>query len=344
MAAIYTIKVKDGSGNYLGEFNRFKDLRFGKRMNHYGTASFKIPVLDPKAASLVALRIYTVEIYRDSVREWAGEQAMRSADLNEDGDNWLTLTCFTWFEQLFSRFTGSLRTFSAVDAGQIAWTLIDESQDDDSFGFTEGDIDTTMPRDRKYENKNIGEAIVELTNVINGFDCQINDSKAFEVFASQGVDRSDIILEYGRNIKSMTITEDFSQPINRAIILGSTGNPADALRVESEDATSITLYKLREAVFSEMTTSDTTTLEEKGEAVIRKNKSALFKVTLDLVRGTTPNIDQFALGDTIRLLVNYGTYNIDELVRIYEWNISYNDDDTEKLELVISNFIQSEFS
>lgn len=335
----YRIKVTDSDGSLLGEFDRFRNLKFGKRLNNYGTASFEIPVLDPKAESLTALRIYGVEIYRDGTLIWAGEQAIRMGRLDSKGDNWVTIYCYTWFEQLFSRYTGETRIFTAIDASEIAWTLIDETQVESDLGIMLGSTEVTQDRDREYHNHNIGEQIIKLSAVINGFDFEINDSKVFNTYAMMGVDRSDLILEYGHNIISMSINEDFSKAVNRAIILGDSGVPGESLRVERDDTASQVQYKLREGLSNEMTVSELATLEEKGDAVLRKYGIPLLKTSMNLVRSSTPTIADFNLGDIITLKVNNGIYAIEEQFRVYEWSVDYNEDDTEQLDLVLGNFI-----
>lgn len=340
----YLLKIKDGDGNFIGEFVQFRNLRFGKRINNYGSLSFEIPINNTKADSLIALRIYSVWVYRDGELIWSGEQAMRQSKLTDKGDNWATIYCFTWFEQLASRFTDEERIFTAEDAGNIAWTLIDETQTDSDFGITEGSIEATMDRDRTYENQNIAEAITGLSNVINGFDFEISDTKVFNVYATQGVDRTALIFEYGQNITSITINEDFAHPVNRAIIIGDSGVPADPLRVERNDSASQTQYKLREAISNEMNTVESVTLEEKGDALLRKYGTPLFKISMDLVRSSYPTIADFSLGDIVTLKVQNGIYNIEDTYRIYEWSIDYDENDTEKLDLVLAKFIIPEFS
>lgn len=340
----YSLKVKDGSNNFIGEFDKFRNLKFGKRINNYGSMAFEVPLNDPKAESLVGLRIYSVWVYRDGDLIWSGEQVMRQSKLTDKGDNWATIYCFTWFEQLAGRHTGATRTFTAEDAGNIAWTLIDETQTDSDFGITQGTIEVTMDRDVIYENQNIAEAITNLSNVINGFDFEVSDTKVFNVFGTQGVDRTELIFEYGHNITNITISEDFAHPANRAIILGDSGVVSDPLRVERDDAGSQTQYKLREVVSNEMNTVESATLEEKGDALLRKYGSPLFKISMDLVRSSFPTIADFALGDIVTLKVQSGIYNIEDTYRIYEWSIDYDENDTEKLDLVLAKFIIPEFS
>lgn len=341
----YRIIIKDGAGVPLGEFKIFRKLTMNKRLNNYGTASFEIPADDPKANSLIALRVYTVHIYRidDDASElllWAGEQAIRDGNLNDKGNNWCKITCFDWFEQLFSRYTSAEVTYSSTDAGEIAWSLIDTTQgeSDGDFGITEGVIEATQSRDRTYNNQNIGEAIINLANVINGFDFEINTSRVFNVSENIGVDRTNLVLEYGRNIQSIDITEDFSFPVNRAIILGDSGDYQVPLRVERDDAVSQGIYKLREGLLNEMNVSETDTLQEKGDALLRKRGEALFRTSMTLIPSSSPTIADFALGDVITLKVINGVYNIEEFFRIYEWTVVFTENDTEELDLVLGNF------
>lgn len=343
----YKIQVRNSAGDILGEFDKFRKLKFGKALNNYGACSFEVPVKGDKAESLIALRIYSVWIYRDSDLVWAGEQATREANLDDKGDNWVTIYCFDWLEQLNARYTALEVIYTGIDAGQIAWDLIDDSQNktNGDFGITEGAIEATMVRDRTYNNDNIMDSLINLANVINGFDFEITSGKVFNVYAHMGVDRSaSIVLEYGINIRTAHITEDFVNPVNGAIILGDSGVLAEPVRVERNDAASQAQYGLREGLLNEMTTIETETLEEKGDALILKYGLPLFRVGLGIVRSITPTITDFSLGDLIRLKVKEGIYDIDRSFRVYGWGVKYDSDNTETLDLVLGDFDVSEIS
>lgn len=335
---IYRIEVHDGD-TPLGIFATYRALKFSKRLNNYGSCSFQVPTNDETVNSLVALRRYSVWIYRDSVLVWSGEQAIREGALTPTGNNWCTITCYDWFELLLSRYTPELVTYTGIDAGEIAWDLISVSQADSSFGITQGTIEATQLRDRIYETQNIGDAIINLANVINGFDFEVSYFKVFNALAMIGIDRSDLVFEYGQNISSIRITEDFANPINRAIVLGDSGDPDDPLRVERNDLESQSLYRVREGVSNESTVIEVSTLEEKGDAVLRQRANPLLKTTMTLVKSSSPTIANFALGDSITLKVESGVYHINRIFRIYEWTVAYNSDDTEQLTLVLGDFI-----
>lgn len=343
----YRILVKDGYGNLIGEFEKFRALKFGKRLNNYGTASFEIPMNDPKVSDLILLRVYTVEIYEyrneTNVLVWAGEQAVREGNLNKDKNNWCTIYCYTWLEQLKDRYTDAVRTFEATDQGLIAWTLIDETQSDGyygDFGIRLGTIEATVDRDREYFNQNIMEALINLSNVISGFDFEITDAKIFNAKSVIGTDKSDdIIFEYGVNISSMKIVEDFVNPVNRAIVLGqSTDDLNNLVRIQRDNDSSQALYKLREITESAMTVTETQTMEDIGDSYLRKYAQALFKIDMELVMSTKFTMVNFGLGDVIRLIVKDGIYDINEQYRVFEWSAECGTGNTVKLSLVLGNF------
>lgn len=337
----YKIEVRDNNGDVLGRFTTYRNLEFNKRLNNYGSCSFDILANDTKASSLVALRRYQVFIYRvengEETLVWAGEQAMREGKLNTQKTNWVTIHCYDWLEQLNHRYTADEVTFTAEDAGQIAWSLIDTTQSDTDgdMGITEGTIEVTVDRDRTYFNQNIMEAIINLANVISGFDFEINDQKIFNVYGVKGEDKSDsIILKYGKNLTDCHIIDDFTQPGNRAIVLGEATGEDNLQRIERNDTDSQGNYGLREKLISEMDVSEIETLEDKGDAVLRKYATSLIQVDVDILKSSI-SVADFSLGDLISLKIQYGIYNIDETYRVFESIVKYDTDNTETLTLVL---------
>src|SRR5690606_27872289 len=135
-----------------------------------------------------------------------------------------------------------------------------------------------------------------------------------------------------------TIDEDFTNPANRAIVLGEAVDQASLARVERDDLTLQATYKLREMRIQEMDISETQTFEDKGDAAIRKYGQPLIKVDFDLVGNSSPSIIDFRLGDGIRLIVNEGIYGIDEEYRVFEWSVDFDDNNVERLSLILGKF------
>lgn len=334
--AEYRIIVEGTSDEQLGEFNKFRNLNFGKKVNNYGQCKFDIPVSDPKANALIALRRYKIKILRNGSPIWRGEQASRIGDLNEQGDNWVSLTAFGFFEQLSAKYTDELVEITGEDQGQVSSDLIDGA-----FGITEGTIETTRNIDKELKNQNVADTIRNLANNSEGFNFEVNDSKIYNVYEFLGVDRSaSVILEYGVNVTSVRISEDFSKIVTRAIVLGDSGDAGDPLRIVVDDAGLQALYGVREGILNELQETDEATLTLKGEAFIRKHGLPLLKISTGDLRGGINGItiEDFALGDLIRVKVKKGIYNIDSKFRIYEWSISLGEDNTENLRIVLSDF------
>lgn len=343
----YKILVKDSDGTYLGEFGVFKELRFGKKLNNYSQCSFDVPVKDPKSTSLYAPRRYLVDIVQCELFTvqtiiWSGEQASRVAELTSNGDDWITITCFSYLEQLNHRFTVAERIFDitdGMDSGDIAWTLIDETQADvnGDLGLTLGVIEPTIIRELKLYNANIMQTLLDLSNMTYGFDFEINDSKVFNVYATKGVDlSSDIQLILGKNVESATIVEDMTNPGNRAIILGQTYDGASMLRIERDDLDSQEAVQLREFMESQGDVSDQDSLEYEGDTILRKYKQPIQSLNIKLVKNSGLKISDFSVGDTVRAIIQKGIFNYDVQMRIHQWDFTLNADKTEELSLLLS--------
>jgi hypothetical protein len=339
----YRIMVLDQDGNKVGQVTNYRSLTFGKRLSNYGQAEFDITVGHPYGSDLIDLRKNTIEIYRDEGTDrdlvWAGEQAVRRSNLDVKGNNWSEITCYTWFEQLFHRYTESFERYELEDAGDVIDGLISTTQGktEGDFGITTGTIDTTYTADIIYQNDNIGESILGLAD--GGLDFEITDGKVLNVSSIIGSDKTnDVIIEYGHNVTNMTITEDFSQPVNQTLILGEVLGEDSLQRVERTDTALRSDYRLRQTRMNQLEPAILAIFEDKGDAAIRKFGMPLIKIDFDLIRNISPSIDEFTIGDGIRLIVKDGVYNIDEEYRVFEWQVTYNRDNTEKLSLILGKF------
>lgn len=341
----YRVRVHTYTNEILGEFTNILRLQFGKRLNNYGSLEIDIPENDPQATDLISLRRYNVFVYRDeltgpsagSVLVWGGEQVFRRGKLQADGGGVITLFCFGFLERLAHKYTTALETFTATDAGQIANDL-----HDNWYGIETGLIEPTVNRDRTYKNDNVLEAITNLANVVDGFDFEITDLNVFNVYQTQGIDRTDsVVLEYGVNIESVSIDEDFSKVTTKAIVVGQ-NQDGTAQRYEEEDSALVALYDTREGLRTEFNITEHQTFVDKAQAMIRKYGTPLMKIDLNLSRKQTPSIEDFALGDRILVKINNGVYDIDEAYRIFEWTLQFMPDNTEHITLVLGKFTLEE--
>lgn len=368
MSAFYTVLVRDKDGGKVGMVHPIKGLKFGKRLNNYGSAEFSIKNNDPMAGTLIDLRKNYIDVFRTEpqgiayllqedgdfllqengsklilekagTKVWSGEMATSRAILDNGGNNWVTVGCHTWFEQLYHRFTGLSRTFTSTDAGQIAAQLVRETNEQGETGIAIGKIEQTVNRNRTYQNQNIADGIMNLSDVLSGFDFEVDNDRTFNVYNVMGEDKTNsLVFQYGHNLTRAEVIEDFASPANRAIILGEATDENNLLRVERNDVALQAEYGLYEARMTEEDVSTESTMNDKGDALIRKYGTALIKIDFDVVRNLTPSIDQFDVGDGVRLIIKDGMYNIDEEYRVFEWQMEVGTDNSEKLSLILGKF------
>ena len=341
----YRILVKDHNNIAIGEFPVFRNLKFSKRLNNYGECSFEVPVSDPAIRSLVALRRFSVEIYRRVNQSylgtlvWAGEQVVRNGVLTSDGNDWAEIICYDWFEQLLHRRTPAFIRYDQIDAGMIAWSLIDHTQNDSSghgdMGITMGNIQSTMNRDREYEDYKVGEAISNLSNVISGFDFEITNDKKFNVYSVKGQDKTEtVIFDLSRNLTGANIKEDFVNIVNRAIVKGQSIDD-DVVRVTRQNLDFQATNGLREGVYSADNVVDPQTLSDIGDSALRKYQLPL--ISIDIAPApNAPTIVDFSVGDLIWITIQKGIYNINKDYRVFEYTVSFDKNNVETIGLTLS--------
>lgn len=229
------------------------------------------------------------------------------------------------------RFTAAERIFTGVDAGTIASTLLSESQalTNGDYGITAGTIQTSVNRDRLYTGyKCISDAIIELSQVINGFDFEFTYDKKFNVYYPNiGTDRTgEITFEYPGNIKSIEYEYDGETMVNEDILLGS-----GITRVRNESVYQAT-FKLRQQRDDQPDIITTQTLDDKGDEVLRLYKNLNPVITsLELFGNKEPFIGSYWIGDRVKIKtsslqtfnpINNQTYKIDSISINLDENMS----------------------
>ncbi len=337
MLPTYSIVVRDKSSNYLGEFTNWTNLRFSERMNNYGSCSFSAPVISEELEHLVSMRRYETIVRRNGVDVWAGEQTNRYGSLSVDSPNFITITSHTFEEMLNSMYTPRFVRYENEDEGDILKDLVDtfQAQTNGNLGLTFGTYLTGTNRDREYNTDNILEAFINMSNVLNGPDFYITKNKQINIVKHRGIDKSkNIMLEWKTNIKSISISEDFSTPTTKATVLGAGFGSEQLIHSETNVPLS-EVYGLREQRSSEVDVSIQSTLEAKAQALIRKYKQPLQTIQISQVPSTVPDFGSIGLGDSIKIRVDEGFYNIDNTYRVYGYDVSIDKDGKESIEYII---------
>lgn len=335
----YQIIVRDKNNNLLGEFTEWESLSFSEKLNGYGECVIKIPVTSRELAQLVSMRRYETLVYKNGSIIWSGEQSNRNAPIEKNSPNWVSVISYSFLEGLIHMYTPSYVRYDQIDEGAILKDLVDvfQAQTGADLGYTFGSYLTGTLRDREYNTYNIYDAFENMSNVINGPDFYITHDKQINIVKHKGVDRSkQVVLEWGTNIESITIDENFSNPATQTILLGA-GFGSEQMRSVVTDTSARSVYGLRQQRSSEIDVSIQSTLDAKAQALLNKYKSPLVTVDLKQTPTTNPKFGTILLGDTIRLKVNKGIYNINNNFRVYGYNIDVDKNQTESISYILGS-------
>lgn len=253
-----------------------------------------------------------VSVEKDGVKIYLGVLTDFNLQKDNKGTLKLDIASVGFFSLLIKRRTGVKRVFTNTDAGQIAKTLIDESQTSNNpfsdFGITFGTIQASVNRDRTFRFANIKQEITQMSNnnLKNGFDFDIDNSKVFNVFFPQkGGDRPNIVLD-NQNILSWGIRKPLVLSLSNKVHVIGAGFDDNVLFVtrNSPDDYKAT-FKLLEDALSERQIITTETLNDKGDRFLSDHQAPILGFTLTHLDGQ-PNILDYEVGDSLKV-------NIEEL-------------------------------
>lgn len=335
---VWSFLLADSLGNGVAELATGGGRTLTFTRNAYPEATITISHDDDAAAVFFdTLRngIPTLRAYRDGVLRFHGELAPFSETLEEDAQLSLLFrgpsARLIGYGQSRGRFTLASRVFSAADAGQIAKTLIDEATG--SGIATTGTIQTSKTRDRTYQYANIGEAITNLTRVLDGFDFEIVPIEyaagkigQFNVYASQGSDLSDTVLfQYGPNTLAnvQSVTRQTEPPINYARVLGTNG-----LASIKSDPGSIAKYGYWIVQESISDVAEQATLDDKAQSLLRPDPIKVVAFSPDPTLAPAP-WDDYWLGDTVSFFGRRGAFVEDVTARVNKITVVVDDEGNE---------------
>jgi hypothetical protein len=347
VSASWTLLLCDSAWNGLAELTTASGRTIDYRRNSYAEAACVISHDDDAAPILFdALRsgIPRLKAYRRS--DGASSSALRFAGylapFTEGADEaaFISLVFRSPFGRLIGdgtgrgRFTAASVAYPATDAGTIATSLITTTNADSPTDLTVGGAQVTKTRDRAYQFANVGEAIINLTNVLDGFDFEeafTETGATFNVWAALGQDRPAAQFQYGAetlsNVRAMARTTQ--PPINRATVVGANG-----LYALKQDLVSQAAYGLWPAQASASDVTEQATLDDKAQAMLRPDpvKTVTFQPEFGLE--SCPRVfDDFALGDTVRFYARRGALTESVSTRVNGFKVVIDEDGFEASEI-----------
>lgn len=238
------------------------------------------------------------------------------------------------------------KTYTQQDAAAIARDLIatTQAQTNGSVGVTMAatQYDTGVLRDRTYTRQNVKDAIVNLTNLIDGqFDFGFSWDKKFRVYQQIGSRRTDVEFTFGGengNVKSAVVERSGTSIFNKIIGVGS-GFGDDQLTSVQSSTTSQNAYYLREKVVQFNSVTQQTTLDQNTAAALDAYKDVL-EIPKITVTGKQFDLGYISVGDRIPVGIGGHTFvdNVLGLYRIEKMAVSIDANDFEEnIELYFDN-------
>lgn len=325
---IYSINPSTGEYTKIDEIRNFLGLTFFSQLNGAGTANFTIPGFSDKAtnanikrySNIIAIKFNETIIWTGFISNFTPSYSAGTQQGEEQGFS-LSIECEEFIGHLKSRFTASVVRYTQEDAGDIAMALITYTQGltNGELGINEGAIEATIDRDREYQRKNIYEAIVDLTQVEDGFDFDLTPiqdanhnltSHNFNVYAERGQYRPEVApLVIGGNVLSFSgFTRD--PIINHATFKGA-GIGEDTIFAEAENTASQVSFTRREAVTARSDISIRDTLEGHANELVNGFKDNILYLSLEIKPNSNVPYGAFAIGDTINVNLGVPEMNID---------------------------------
>lgn len=323
----------------LGEWVDVWGLSVSWDLKGPATAQWKSYGDDPGALQAVETATDAL-IYRDDKLVFRGRLGP-SSDVIDQDDHKVSWSAVDYRGLLDRRvvygFLGTGLSFTNVEQTEIAWALIYSAQEFTSgwvvvpeqgnMGITEATTPTGRRRDRTYvAGKHIGEAITQLSEVIDGFDWEITPELEFKTwYPGRGTNRN-WVADLGGSVRGVSRRLDTKDYATDSLGIGDNiksynnyvGDRGKGGRWDSSPSwTDVTVQN---------TLDEHTAAYQADASILRPTYS------LDLRRGAWSPDDAW-LGDTTRIVIYSGRLAVDTTSRISGIDIKVDDNGEEAVTL-----------
>jgi len=338
--------IKDGSGNNVASLVNARKRWFIQRLNDESEAGFILDADDDNCNSTILnLGINELYIYYKEILIWSG-QLVSAKKIASGDDIYWEVFAKDWVSLLGKRFVGIDKPLEYIttDAGEIAWNLIDTTQNEvyGDFGITKGTIQPSITRSPVYDRKNILEAIKELSNQGDessadtwGFDFEITPEKVFNVYYPyMGTVRQGVVFRYPGNCENFEALVDSWTIVNHEWGFGKHWTGNDAV-VERSDVTSQAIYKRREKLKSYSDVSVLAFLQDMVWQDIQWLKEPSQIIRFDARVDEKVKITDYNVGDGV-VVIN-DKFNINELLWVFERKVEIDENDELNVRLTVGD-------
>jgi hypothetical protein len=334
---------------------------FDEKLDGVGTltANLLIPEDDTLAAIVVdacSVLRRAIHAERDGVIIWSGIVLGRKY---RTSTRTFSLRCVGWWWLFGRRFLTADVTYTATDQGAIAEDLVEVEAQSAKPG---GDLAVTSPtnthgvtRDRTYvgnELKQIGEAVEQLSEVIDGFDWSLDTTydagSITHTFRTWYPRKGRIagatghVFELGRNIVELEVDEDGSICANTIHGVGA-GEGADMVRVSVTDSSALAEgYPLLEDRLIRKDIKEIDTLDGHVRYTLAERSRPIESYTAVVLADADPPLGSYITGDDARVRVQPNDNHrwpdgLDTFLRIIGIKVSVPDQGTETVAITFGS-------
>lgn len=277
-----------------------------------------------------------------------GTQVVDMAYTFGEGGASVVVKCTGFLDLFRDRYI--TKTYPLTEATEIAQDMLDESQTVyGDFGVVNGPEQyvTGVQRERNYIDQNIKDALMSLTDLIDGnFDFTFTYDRKFNTYEKQGSYRPGLKLTYPYNIKSITTPKTALNLYNYTIGLGS-GFGEETVRSEggaAQDTDSRLNYGTRMRILSFNSVEDQTVLDQNTAAENAKTKDLLILPKLT-VSSEFLDLNTVWVGDRIPVEVQgHPSLPLNDIYRIEQLAVTIDENDAEDIGLTVDNYGFTEVS
>lgn len=312
-------------------------------LNKAGSFSFDLPLEDEICGCLeeITTCILVKKKNIDGQQEivWSGP----IWTIEESTPNKIQVTAVGWLQTLEKRFIKEDIQFTDLDAGEIAFQILNSSNiEAETQGgrvfITSGTAIPTINRTRAYKAYESVLSIIDgLSTIENGYDFIVDPiTRELNIYA-QFSNETTAYFEYGVNVQNVSRSSDASKIVNHFVAFGANNQSAIA-----RDDESALRYGDMEETQSLSDVVDPLILAAfaNAEIAIRSQPLKIYTFTplkIDENSNVPRLFDDFTIGDIVYLTINKGRLTIDrQRIRVFGTSLVFDNNGNEQLSTIQS--------
>lgn len=292
-----------------------------------------------------------VHVIRDGELVWGGY--LWAVKASTDAPN-IGVQADGWFSRLLRRHIDVKLDFEDEDQIDIAWGVIDWTQQQEKDGAdlgivraTHGEgwpIETGVLRTRRFKpwnRTNIGQLIQELSEAKHGFDFNISPDKKFMTYYPKRQEDNGVVFELGKNIKKISqLDDDASAVVTELSGMGSGMNRNRCIAVVSNTG-SIADYGLLQDTVDLSRIRHYENLEHATKEQFRLRKKSRWQPVITATLGD-PGFDGYSVGDLCRVKAKDGYIDVNQKFRLIAKRIAVSTEGEETVDLTFDQDLAEE--